>query len=146
MIMNEFDGHRIWTFLLDRAAEAADRTETDMIRAVLAEHTWRDEHDRSCAGCGYVTVLGNGQHVPRASTLDSCSTLRALAWRFHRHRDWRPQWTLPADLQVSEWPPGENCFCGGAESAVYPHRRGTRRHCRPRRAARREAERAGAVR
>lgn len=135
-----YDAHRIWTFLLDRAVEAAEASEADMIRAVLAEHGWRDENDHSCAGCGYVAILANGLPIPRASTLDGCSTLRALAWRFHRHPDWRPQWSLPADLDVSEWPPGENCFCA---KEPYPHRRGTRRRCRELRSARRE--RAGAA-
>ncbi len=129
-----YDEHRIWTFLLDRAAESPEAAERDMLRAVLAEHSWRDEHDRSCGGCGYAAILSNGMPIPRASTLDRCSTLRAVAWRFHRHPEWRTQWSLPADLDVSEWPPGENCFCG---SDARPHRRGTRRHCRERHVPRR---------
>jgi hypothetical protein len=133
-------GHHVWSFLSERAAELGG-AEAGALRAVLAEHAPRDEYDTSCAGCGYVAILRNGSPIPRASALDFCPTLRALAWRWHEHRDWRHQWTLPHDVPLDEWPPGENCFC--AKGEVLPHRRGTRRRCRPRRAERREAERAG---
>lgn len=35
--------------------------------------------------------------------------------------------TLPA----TQWPPEENCYCGGPEE-IYPHRAGTGRYCRNR--------------
>jgi hypothetical protein len=40
------------------------------------------------------------------------------------------------DQPAKRWPPRENCYCGGPEE-IYPHRKGTGKHCRitPRAAA-----------
>lgn len=32
--------------------------------------------------------------------------------------------------RTRRWPPEENCYCGGPEWTLYPHRRGTGLYCR----------------
>lgn len=130
---------RLWEFLLARAEAArtgqyvvADQHEADALMAVLAEHMAISTEDPACRGCGFTA---EGQ--PRVPMVDFCPTLRALAWRWQNHPEWRKHWMLNAAPYLSTWPPSENCFCGGG---AQPHRRGARRHCRPSRWERKQIE------
>lgn len=123
---------RLWEFLLARAEATRtgqytmrDPHQADALMAVLAQHTANSAEQPWCRGCG-LDYIGE----PCTPLVDQCPTLRALAWAYFGHPDWRKHWTLDAAPYLTTWPPSENCYCGGPDEDLTAHRRGTRRHCR----------------
>lgn len=112
---------KLWEFVRDRAVEVqpTDPHLADAVMAVLSVH---NGSDHGCDGCGRTR-----EGTPMVSILDDCPTLRALAWKWADHPDWRKHWAVPTARWLVTWPATMNCFCHDRDG--HPHRVGTGRHC-----------------